>query len=182
MSDFDPNNAFKNELVNPFTLYGSNNPTVFDVINNPEKYLGSTQVPTITQPKNPNNETIPKTNFFNKKAPDIKRNQPYDCFTVMNNDIKKINKKRAAIDIFGAIAAALAIGLISGKRVKMPKLNLPKFKLPKMKVPKWKMPKLKLPNKNTFSNLAQKFKASSFSKKMGEYTAKVKNFVAKKTA
>ncbi len=180
MSDFDQN-LMQNDLYNPFSPYYVNKPTVMDIVNNPEKYLNSSQLANINQTNNPNNETIPKTNFFNKKAPDIKRNQQYDSFTVMHNNIAKVKKSQAAANLLGAIAVGLGIGLFSGKMMKFPKINFSKFKLPKLKLPKFNMPKFKLPKPN-MKNLVANIKNSAASKKLGQYFAKAKNLVTKKVA
>ena len=183
MSDFDKN-MVQNDLFNPFSPYNVNRPTVMDIVNNPEKYLNSSQVPNISQPVNPNNETLPKTNFFNKNAPDIRKNQPYDCFTSMHNNIAKMKKHNAAKNLFGAIAVGLGIGLFSGKMLKFPKINLSKFKLSKIKLPKIKSSKIKMPKLKftmpNMKNVTANIKNSTVSKKLGQYFTKVKNIVAKK--
>ena len=175
MSDFDQN-IMQNDLHNPFSPYNLNKPTVMDIVNNPEKYINATNLAGIPQTPNPNNETIPKTNFFNKKAPDIKRYQPYDCFTIMHNNINKIKKHQATNNILAAIGIALGVGLLTGKMTKFPKINFSKFKLPKINIPKWNLPKVDV------KNIAKNFSNSKISKSLAKYVAKAKNFIAKKTA
>ena len=176
MSDFDQ--MTKNDLNNPFSPYYLNKPTISEIENNPEKYLGSA---TINLPKGYNNETVPKTNFFNKKAPDIRRIRNIDSFEVANNDIQAIKKKQALVNVISATIAGLGIGMLSGKMLKLPKINFSKFKFPKIKMPKLNLPKFKLPKEST-KNLVANIKNNPVSKKLGQYFAKAKNLVTKKVA
>ncbi len=185
MSDFDQN-LMQNDFYNPFSPYNINKPTVMDIVNNPEKYVNATNFAGVPQIPNPNNETIPKTNFFNKKVPNINRTQPYDCFTIMHNNINKVKKHQAVNNLLAAIGIALGVGLLTGKMTKFPKFNFSKLKLPKMKIPKIKTPKMNIPKwklpKFDFKNIAKNFSNSKIGKSLAQYTAKAKNFITKKTA
>lgn len=157
----------QNDLNNPNSPFYLNKPTVMDIINNYQNAATNTKKSPASSASNI--ETIPKTNFFNNKAPDIKGVQPYDSFTIMHNDKANMNKNNAMHTLLSTAIVGLSFGFLSGKLIKLPKINFAKLKPQKFKLPKM-----------NFHNPFKNFNTRVITEKFGQLKNKIGSLFKKK--